>query len=392
MSNAEQGSGQQPARAAFLGAHRAENYFEEWPTEFGGSAGAPMPAEVVSSVPRMGGRPSPEGDVVSENGSAESSEALLLRMTRPAPAGPVAGLTDVQTSSPAVPAPPAPRRGFLGRRSPSKAQLAAQQLEADRNAIRLASWARSVGVLVANPKGGVGKTPSALILGGVIASIRGGQTCVFEVTDDAGALAIRAEGPAQAGLAELVRDATAIRGAGQLAGYVSQQTSYAAVVGTVHDRPPLSNTDVQNVSDLLGFFYPIRIMDSGNQASSSAFYGAVASADVLVIPVLDAVDSVNGAHQLARYLYRQGGHAAALAQNAIALRIDDGRPATPDVRAYVSKGLEAAGIRQIVSIPFDPHIAERATITVDRLRPATVDAYTHAGAAVITQLKRRLNH
>lgn len=111
-----------------------------------------------------------------------------------------------------------------------------------------------------------------------------------------------------------------------------------------------------------------------------------------MIPVLDAVDSVHGAHQLARFLHRQGGHAAALARNAIALRIDDGRPVAPEVHAYVSEGLAAAGISQIISIPYDPHIAQRSTISLDRLRRATVDAYTHAGAAVITQLTRRLNH
>lgn len=392
MNNAEQYRGQQPAGAAFLGARRAESYFEEWPTELGGEGDPSTPGEVVRFVPRTGDKTAPEVDLVDEDESADESEALLLRVSQPEPTQAAPAVSRVEAAQPALPvAPAAPRRGLFSRRGPSKAQLA-QQLEADRNTIRLASWARSVGVLVANPKGGVGKTPSALILGGVIASIRGGQTCVFEVTDDAGALAVRAEGPAIAGMAELVRDVEAIRGAGQLAGYVSQQTSYAAVVGTVHDRAPLSHTDVQSVSDLLGFFYPIRVMDSGNQASSSAFHGAVNSADVLVIPVLEAIDSVNGAHQLVRFLHRYGGHPAALAQNAIALRIDDGRPVAPDVRAYVTDALEAAGIRQAISIPYDPHIAQRSTITLDRLRVTTVDAYTRAGAAVITQLTRRLNH
>lgn len=392
MDNAEQYRGQQPAGAAFLGARRAESYFEEWPTELGGAGDPSTPAEVVRFVPRTGDKTASEVDLVDEDESAEDSEALLLRVSQPEPPQP-APAARAEAAQPALPvAPAAPRRGLFFHRGPSKAQLAAQQLDADRNTVRLASWARSVGVLVANPKGGVGKTPSALILGGVIASIRGGQTCVFEVTDDAGALAVRAEGPAIAGMAELVRDVGAIRGAGQLAGYVSQQTSYAAVVGTVHDRAPLSHTDVQNVSDLLGFFYPIRVMDSGNQASSSAFHGAVNSADVLVIPVLEAIDSVNGAHQLVRFLHRYGGHPAALAQNAIALRIDDGRTVAPDVRAYVTDALEAAGIREVINIPYDPHIAQRSTITLDRLRVATVDAYTRAGAAVITQLTRRLNH
>lgn len=47
-------------------------------------------------------------------------------------------------------------------------------------------------------------------------------------------------------------------------------------------------------------------MDSGNQASSSAFYGALARTDVLVVRVLEAIDSVAGVAQLFRYLHRRG--------------------------------------------------------------------------------------
>lgn len=253
MDNAEQNRGRQPAGVAFLGARRAESYFEEWPTELGGGGAATPQREVVSLVPRTGDKGSSGSDVVNENQSGDASEALLLRVSRPDIAQPTPSTADAVIAQPAplAQAKPQPRFLGLGRGGPSKAQVAAQQLEADRTTIRLGSWSRSVGVIVANPKGGVGKTPSALILGGVIASIRGGQTCVFEVTDDAGALAVRAEGPAAAGLAELVRDVSAIRGAGQLAGYTAQQASYAAVIGTVHDRNPLTHTDVQNGTCLI---------------------------------------------------------------------------------------------------------------------------------------------
>jgi MinD-like ATPase involved in chromosome partitioning or flagellar assembly len=146
--------------------------------------------------------------------------------------------------------------------------------------------------------------------------------------------------------------------------------------------------DVEKVSDLLGFFYPIRVMDSGNQASSSAFYGALGRTDVLVVPVLEAIDSVAGVGQLFRYLHRLGEVGVRLAQNAIVLRMDDGRPVSPDVRAYVDDTLKAAGVTNVHSIPYDPHIASRSTITLEQLRPATVEAYTHAAAAVTHSLNK----
>ncbi len=52
--------------------------------------------------------------------------------------------------------------------------------------IRQATWTRAVSILVNNPKGGTGKTPTSLLLGGVIASIRGGSTAIVEFSDDPG--------------------------------------------------------------------------------------------------------------------------------------------------------------------------------------------------------------
>lgn len=404
MSNGEPNQDQQPASAAFLGARRAESYFEEWPTSVGESERPARrhrdPQGVIAAVPRMGDTQTSASEIADERAGAPDSEQLLQQLSADPASNAVPATQAVVVTqaaeTPAAPAPaeqPARSGGWfgLGRRGPSRAQLAAQQLEADRTAIRLASWSRSVGVLVANPKGGVGKTPTALILGGVLANIRGGQTVVFEVTDDAGALAVRAEGPMNAGIAELVRDVGAIHGAGQLSTYTTRQTSYASVVGTPRDRDPLSYEDVEKVSDLLGFFYPIRVMDSGNQASSSAFYGALARTDVLVVPVLEAIDSVAGVGQLFRYLHRRGGEATELARNAIVLRMDDGRPVAPDVRAYVDDTLAAAGVTNVHSIPYDPHIANRSTITLGQLRPATVEAYTHAAAAVTHLLNTHVN-
>ncbi|MFC3297796.1 hypothetical protein ACFOD2_16550 [Clavibacter michiganensis subsp. insidiosus] len=80
--------------------------------------------------------------------------------------------------------------------------------EGDERVIRQATWSRAVSVLVANRKGGVGKTPTSLILGGVLGSIRGGSVAVVEVTDDPGALGYRAEASRPAGSASSCATAT----------------------------------------------------------------------------------------------------------------------------------------------------------------------------------------
>lgn len=278
--------------------------------------------------------------------------------------------------------------GFTVKQSPAEARAA--ELGSARSLIRLSRWQRSVGILVANPKGGVGKTPLSLAIGGCFATIRGGGAVVVEVADDAGALSVRSEGRASVGVAELLRDLDQIRGAGHLAGYVSQQTSYASVIGTVGDRDPLNGDDVKRITSKVDEFFPVRVMDTGNQPSSSAFHGALEVTDVLVIPVLDALDALQGAMQLLRHLHQLGGHAAHLARNAIVVRTHDGRPEDSEVSAYADELIEKAGIRAVYHVPMDRHIAERTTLTYGQLAPATTDAITLLTAGVVDHLNTEL--
>jgi MinD-like ATPase involved in chromosome partitioning or flagellar assembly len=286
-------------------------------------------------------------------------------------------------------------RGLMGKAgiqiAPSKAETVRLDLEEqqrrDEEVIRQTTWTRAVSILFANPKGGVGKTPSALALGGVLASVRGGSVCIVEVSDDPGALTFRAEGQPKLGLAELVRDIDTIRSAGQLAGYTAPQTSFASVIGTVERRARLSGEDVLEVARVIDDFYAIRVMDSGNQPSSSAFAGAVATADALVVPVYNTGDAVIEALNLLAELRAKGGKAAELARRATLLRLTDGRPESPAVVERVDQMVEDAGFAQKFAIPFDPHIAERSQISLGRLAPQTMRAFTAAAAGVVRALQ-----
>jgi MinD-like ATPase involved in chromosome partitioning or flagellar assembly len=286
-------------------------------------------------------------------------------------------------------------RGLMGKAgiqiAPSKAETVRLDLEEqqrrDEEVIRQTTWTRAVSILFANPKGGVGKTPSALALGGVLASVRGGSVCIVEVSDDPGALTFRAEGQPKLGLAELVRDIETIRSAGQLAGYTAPQTSFASVIGTVERRARLSGEDVIEVARVIDDFYAIRVMDSGNQPSSSAFAGAVATADALVVPVYNTGDAVIEALNLLAELRAKGGKAAELARRATLLRLTDGRPESLAVVERVDQMVEDAGFAQKFAIPFDPHIAERSQISLGRLAPQTMRAFTAAAAGVVRALQ-----
>lgn len=264
---------------------------------------------------------------------------------------------------------------------------AAEALRRDEEVIRQATWTGPRAILVGNKKGGTGKTPVSLIVGGVLAAVRGGSVAIMEVSDDPGALTFRAEGNPSLGIGELVRDVQHITNAGQLAGYTAPQTSFASVIGTVGRRPRLTREDVVAAAGVIDEFYSIRVMDSGNQPSSSAFEGAVETADALVIPVLNAGDAVLEAVAMIEELRAHGGRGAQLADNAIVIRLTDGRPEHPQVIERVNRIIDGMHVREVYHVPYDQHIAERGQITLGRLAPATRAAFTAATAGVVKALK-----
>lgn len=258
---------------------------------------------------------------------------------------------------------------------------------ANETTVRQATWTRAVSILVNNPKGGTGKTPVSLLLGGVLAAIRGGSVAILEVSDDPGALNFRAEGNPQLGVGELVRDVDEVATAGRLAGYTAPQTSFASVIGSTGRRDRLTGESVVAVANVIDEFYGIRVMDSGNVPTSGAFRGAVSVADVLVIPVVNAGDSVLEAIQLLEELRASGPGPAALADGAIAIRLTDGRPENHAVRQEVERLLSQAGVAALHEIPYDAHIAERGQLTLGNLNPATRDAFVAAAASVVRSLQ-----
>ncbi|MFD1716170.1 MinD/ParA family protein [Amnibacterium flavum] len=362
--------------APFKGAGRAASYVEDVAVAEVGPTSWVSAPEATALPPMPAARPNTPATLIEEVNSP---------------------MSDLLADEPAA-QPGRATRGFRGalgrvgiRLAPSGAEKARLEADAavrrDEQVIRQATWTRAVGVLVANPKGGVGKTPVSVLLGGTLATIRGGSVAVIEVSDDPGTLTFRAEGKPALGMGELVRDVDAIRSAGQLAGYTAPQTSFASIIGSTGARPALSGNDVRRVSSVVDDYYAVRIMDSGNQPSSDAFVGAIDAADVLVIPVLNSADVVLGAMSLLERMRLEGGHSADLANHAIVLRLTDGRPEDPRIMERLSGLLERSGVRETYAIPYDAHVAERGELTLAKLTPATRSALTTAAAGIVRSLQ-----
>lgn len=270
-------------------------------------------------------------------------------------------------------------------------RVAAGKMKRAELTIRRTVWTRAVGVLVANRKGNAGKTPTSIALGGVLSSIRGGSVAVMEVSDDRGQLFYRAEGSPILGMGELIGNIDSITNQGQLKGYTAPQESFASVIGTRGFRPAMTEQNVVDVSRVIDVYFDIRVMDSGNQYTSSAFTGAVKSADVLVIPTMNSADSIFDALDLIDYLRNSTDpHDRMLAETAIVVRLSDGRPEVKNASVLSYFHDKGVGDDRIFTVPFDTHIADRDEINVHSLAPATREAFTLLGAATIDQITRNV--
>lgn len=369
----------------FAGADRAAGYGVEEHESITPPPLAPViaeepaaPAAVIESVPEAL-EPAPEAVPAV---TATPGELL-------------AGLTRASLRSSTPPVAKTGWRGFWARvgfkPEPSAAEKAvleaAASLARDEEIIRQATYTRPIGVLVANPKGSASKTTVSLALGGTLAFCRGGGLAIVEVAEDPGTLTLRAEGNPRRGIGHLVAEHDAVNSAGRLDGYTAPQTSYARVIGSTGPREALTAEAVADVVKVVDEYFSMRVMDSGNQYTSPVFRAAVEAADVLVIPTLNAADTATKALELLDSLRAQGGHAAQLARTAVVLVLTDGRVEIPAVTEGVTQALAQAQVGQILSIPFDAHLAQRGEITLSQLHPDTYRAFVAAGAAVIRALE-----
>ncbi|TFH68117.1 ParA family protein [Cellulomonas sp. HD19AZ1] len=281
--------------------------------------------------------------------------------------------------------------GGLLRPGAGKAERAYQ---ADLEVIRRFQWPGPFSVLVANKKGGVGKTPTCLLLAGVLAYVRTGGVVALEGADAAGTLALRAERSQESvrGISELLAEFARIRTAANLAWFTQLQSSGAAVLGSISDRTTLDESHVRALRRLLDQYYAINVVDTGNNPEASAFLQCIDGADVLVLPTVLSTGSVVS---LIDTLYRVRGElprGELLADNAVVIVTDDGRSVDAKEAARLRGALDELELGAVVDVPFDPHIAAGNEISLGRLSQASQRAWVRATAQVVTCASNLLPH
>jgi MinD-like ATPase involved in chromosome partitioning or flagellar assembly len=270
-----------------------------------------------------------------------------------------------------------------------------RELVADTAAVGV-QLAGSCTVMVANPKGGGGKTPTVVGLSATFGLVRGGRVLAWDNNETMGTLGVRTFPQRYATTAvDLLRALSHLEGqgvrAGDLAAFVRHQASgHFDVLVSDEDPARMNQIDAAaftRLHDLLTGVYELLVVDTGNNARSANFLAAVDVADALVIPLSLKPDSVLSAGRLIDQLRAYGR--ADLVERAVTVISDGGESgqAPADVARWSAFFEQTTAA--VVHVPYDPHLNVGGPIAFDQLAAATQRAYLRAGARVAQVLSTR---
>ncbi|WP_147915194.1 MinD/ParA family ATP-binding protein [Ruania zhangjianzhongii] len=269
---------------------------------------------------------------------------------------------------------------------------------ADRAAVN-ANFPRLLTAMVANPKGGRGKTPLSLLLAAAFGELRGGGVCAWDNNETLGTMGIRTEvGPYRTTVVDLVDDLDRFEHVRARRGDLGQYTHHQAAGhfdALISDEDPtrmamVDREQFERIHELLGRFYNIIMIDTGNNPKAANFVAALAASDVLVIPIQWTRDSVVTAGRLVDQL-REAGREDLVA-SAVTVVSDKGQSlkASPEqVASWREWFTDTTG--SIINVPFDPHIAEDGVLRWDALQEGTQRALVRVAAAISHAFSHRVS-
>jgi MinD-like ATPase involved in chromosome partitioning or flagellar assembly len=228
-------------------------------------------------------------------------------------------------------------------------------------------------IAVGSINGGVGKTTVAACLGLVLAERRGDRVVALDAGSHAGTLAERLTGEAQVTVRDLLADIDSLGSLADVARYTSLARRLQVLAS--EQDPAMSaafdREEYERVCAVLRRFYDIVITDSGTGLVHSAMAGTLAMVDSLVIVGTPNADGAGRAEKTLDWLVVHG-HADRVADSVVVLSLDRSTRHIDTDR--VRRHFEAR-CRAVVEVPHDPHLATGARIDLDRIRPATHDAF-----------------
>ena len=322
------------------------------------------------------------------------------------------GYAQVQPAPPAPPAaPPKPEDLLVPNQSPIVAQpaswgwrgklnrgtggLVKPKAAAAELQIRQAihdiqrSFSRPMTVVVVQPKGGAGKTPTTICLSAAFGANRGGYVVGWDDNETRGTLAVRVTNPdgKTATVWDLLGDLAAFERfdarVGDLSHYVRSQPD-AHFDALVSDDNPgnmsqIGEDEYQRLHKVLQRFYRMIVVDTGNNVRSPNWQAAVNSADLVVVVSSYQRDVGYSASWVLDHLAQTGREE--LARNAVTVLTAADPTTDKTVRGQLVEHFTAR-TRAVIEIPYDRELAHGGPINWTDLAGPTRNAWIQAGATI----------
>jgi MinD-like ATPase involved in chromosome partitioning or flagellar assembly len=248
-------------------------------------------------------------------------------------------------------------------------------------------------VMVANPKGGAGKTPTTLLLAAALGRHRGGYVLAWDDNETRGTLAVRAEGwDGRTTVWDLLGDVdrfeTVAASVGDMGRYVRPQQALFDVLPSDEDASRMAQIGQHEFARLhavLARFYRLLVVDTGNNLRAPNWQAAIAAADLLVVPSTYDLDSAYSAAWMLDHLCAAGR--ADLVATAVTVLTPTSPRVDGDAREELHKHLARTGT--VLEVPYDPRLSGGEPIQHSRLSDASNRAWLRVAATVSRGLSAR---
>ncbi|WP_375474512.1 cobalamin biosynthesis protein CobQ [uncultured Jatrophihabitans sp.] len=258
------------------------------------------------------------------------------------------------------------------------------------------SFSRPMTVVVIQPKGGAGKTPTTICLSAAFGAHRGGYVVGWDDNETRGTLAVRVANPDDRRTTawDLLGDLAAFERfdarVGDLGHYVRSQPDahFDALVSDDHpgNMSQIGEQEYQRLHTVLQRFYRMIVVDTGNNVRSPNWQAAVNSADAVVVVSSYQRDVGYSGSWVLDHLAQTGREQ--LAANAVTV-LTAADPTTDRAVREQLLAHFAARTRAVCEVPYDPQLAHGGPIRWHDLSSASRTAWTLAGATVVDVLVER---
>lgn len=252
-------------------------------------------------------------------------------------------------------------------------------------------------VMIANPKGGQGKTPTTLVLSYIFGMFHGAGIVAWDNTESKGTLADRAEattGGEQLHVWDLLEHAADLAGpnatAGALSGYLRRQPGTQVDVlasdSTSARDKAIGARECDAVAAVLRRHRVGVFIDTAGEDLSENWQWTAAHAHQLVIPMTYRRDAARAVLEMLDGLAGRGSRPDLVTTAVVAIAATPGS-ADPADRDAIIADLHNLGITRIIDVPYEPLFEGSGTrIAEAHLAYPTHVAYTRVAAEIAENL------